>query len=398
VGSVSGFAGEPPSVILTLQRHLLPAALPILPQVRLAACYLAGMEDRAAGDGWFDAFALPGGMVALMAGNARSHGPEVVAATSELRAALREALIGGISLLAAVQRAESFAARFPAMRGATLCLGLLDPATGALRYVSAGQLAPIACALSGTASFLPPAGGRPLGVGAEPAAIAATVLAPDSVLLLCSGGTAGGRYDSAQGRESLVAAVAGALADDRGPAGPADRMCRAVAGRLASVLAGGDVTVVAAHRLRERLPGWSMQFPAEPVALRQLRGRIRAWLSELGAAQRDRVDTELAVYEAAANAVIHGRPARGAAVVRVQVSLDGVGGALIEVSDRGRWKPGGSPDAGRERSGGRGLTLISKVTDELSIVPSQTGTTILLRRPLSRPVTLGRAPRRLPAG
>ena len=65
--------------------------------------------------------------------------------------------------------------------------------------------------------------------------------------------------------------------------------------------------------------------------------------------------------------------------------------ALIRVTDRGQWRPGGSPDAGRERGGGRGLSVMSKMTDELSIAPSPSGTIITMRRHLSKPVTVGLA-------
>ena len=57
--------------------------------------------------------------------------------------------------------------------------------------------------------------------------------------------------------------------------------------------------------------GWSMNLPADPLALRQLRVRLRDWLRELGASASDRTDVELAVWEAAVNAIVHGRPPDG---------------------------------------------------------------------------------------
>ena len=169
-------------------------------------------------------------------------------------------------------------------------------------------------------------------------------------------------------------------------------MCQGVADRLTGRRDVGDVTVVAAHRLAERAPGWSVQLPAEPLALRHLRARVRAWLHELGATPRDCEDTELAVYEAAANAVVHGQPEHGPGLVTVQAGFDRAGGVVIAVTDRGRWRPGASPDLAGGRSGGRGLSVISKVTDELSIAPSPTGTTVTMRRALSHPVSVDRAP------
>jgi anti-sigma regulatory factor (Ser/Thr protein kinase) len=109
------------------------------------------------------------------------------------------------------------------------------------------------------------------------------------------------------------------------------------------------------------------------------------------------VDTELAVYEAAANAIVHGRPSHGEATVTVEARLDGTGGVLVEVTDRGRWRtPGDEPD--QPRPGGRGLSVISKVTGELTIAPSATGTTVVMRRALRRPVRVGPAGKAPAAG
>jgi anti-sigma regulatory factor (Ser/Thr protein kinase) len=385
---------EAADVVLTLQRQLLPASVPIFPQVRIGASYLAAPEESRAGAGWFDVFALPGGVIALMAGEAAAgRGPAAVAGTSELRRVMRDALMEGAAPLAALSHLDAFAARFPATRGATLCLGLLDSVSGAIRYASAGQPMPLVCAPAGRASFLAPARGGPLGVGAEPAAIASAVLAPETALLLCFDGLAGPPgVPARRGPERFTAAVTSAFAAEDGQdASFADDMCQAVADRLAGYRHGGDVTVVTAYRLAERAPGWSLELPAEPLALRHLRARVRAWLGELGATPRDCEDTELAVYEAAANAVVHGQPADGPGQVTVQTGFDGTGGVVIAVTDRGRWRPGASPDLAGRRSGGRGLSVISKVTDELSISPGPTGTTVTMRRALSHPVTVGRA-------
>ncbi|MGH3159411.1 MAG: ATP-binding protein, partial [Streptosporangiaceae bacterium] len=155
----------------------------------------------------------------------------------------------------------------------------------------------------------------------------------------------------------------------------------------------GDVTVLAAHRLREPDPGLSLRLPAAATALRQLRARLADWLEGLGTSALDRVDTELAVYEAAANAILHGRPVQGEAAVTANVRLDGTGGVLIEVADRGRWQPR-TVGAGGDHQGGRGLAVISKVTDELSITPSPDGTTVIMRRGLTHPVAVERTPER----
>ncbi len=143
--------------------------------------------------------------------------------------------------------------------------------------------------------------------------------------------------------------------------------------------------------------GWSMTLPAEPVALRELRVRLRDWLRELGAAASDRTDVELAVWEAAVNAIVHGQPLAGDATVTIRASLDDAGRAVIQVSDRGRWRPPGAADPGRAWPGGQGLSVIRRITDELEIAPGPAGTTVTMRRALSRPVQGGTQPGAYPA-
>jgi anti-sigma regulatory factor (Ser/Thr protein kinase) len=387
--------------VLVLQRHLLPSGLPIFPQVRLAGRHL--VASRAPGGGCFDAFALPGGTIALMAGHAPGHGPQAVAAMAELSTVLRQALRGGADLPEALNRMDEFAASSPTVRGAAASLALLDPATGSVHYASAGYPLPLVCGLAetatgGTVSLLLPTGGKPLGLGAGQPAVAVTELAPGAMLLLGGDGADGGQDGHGRpGAERFAAAASAVLAggglSDGEPsaAEAADLMCAAVAERLADGEGAGDVTVLAAHRLREPGGGLSLRLPTEAHALRQLRARLAEWLTEVGAAPPDRVDTELAVYEAAANAIMHGRPARGPGMVAVDVVLDGTGGTLIQVADQGQWQER-SAAGSEDRTGGRGLAVISKVTSELSITPSPTGTTVIMRRPLTHPVTVGRVP------
>src|SRR6266536_455474 len=299
--------------------YLRHAGLPVLPQVRLAARYRTAPEGVPAGGDWLDAIPLPRGDVVLAAGRI-GRGPGAISVTSRLRAVLQDALLGGAA------PAEQLAVA----RGATACLGVLDPATGELRYASAGHPMPMVCG--------------PAGAGPRPVAYTA------------------------------------------------DRVCSAVMERVARHQHGDDAAVLTAHRLPDRVPDLFMRFPADAMALRNLRVQLRSWLRGLGVAPADCVDAELAAYEAAANAVVHGRPRHGPATVIVQVGLDGAGSAVIQVTDRGRWQPGESRHGG-QRLGGRGLTVISQVTDELSITPGPGGTTITMRRRLNRPVPVEPAPR-----
>jgi anti-sigma regulatory factor (Ser/Thr protein kinase) len=246
----------------------------------------------------------------------------------------------------------------------------------------------------GEATFLSPRGGaegRPGGGGA-------TTDVPLGGVLVLYPGTAnrprdGDSTGGSQRRLADLAASVMAGCESAGAADTADQMCAAVAEQLAEWSDGAEVMVLAAHRLPEPATDWSMEFPADPRALTGLREGLHGWLEKLGVLESDGADVELAVWEAAVNATVHGRPRRGTGIVRVWAGLDGAGSAVIQVSDRGRWRVGNPPPSGRGWSGGRGLSVISQVSDELSISPGPGGTTITMRRKVRRPVTTAHAAR-----
>ena len=99
--------------ITTLQRQLLPAGLPVLPPVRVAASYLLADADDAAGGDWFDAVQVPGGQVALVVGDVVGHGVAASAAMGQLRAVLQDRLDDTGDVLAAVAAADRLARRAP---------------------------------------------------------------------------------------------------------------------------------------------------------------------------------------------------------------------------------------------------------------------------------------------
>jgi anti-sigma regulatory factor (Ser/Thr protein kinase) len=390
-------AGQPPETHVPdapLPDPLFPGALPVLPRLRLSACRRPAAERDTDGD-WLDVLVLPDGATALVIGHVEGSGGPTGAVAARLRAALRDALRGGVALVDALAAAAGRGG--PALgRGAAVCAAVLDPLTGNLRYATAGLPVPVICAAVGD-----PGGHAPLArqaparqvsadqvsashasagrvSGAAPVYAGNAVLPSGAVLLLYSGPAVRTVADRAA---SVLADPGSAAAADL-----ADRMVPAVLAALTADGGGQPATVLAAHRLPAPVTGWSMNLPSDPVALRELRIRLRDWLRGLGVSQSDRTDVELAVWEAAVNAIVHGRPVAGPATVTVRAGLDVAGRAVIQVSDRGRWRPPGPPDPDRRWPGGQGLLVIRQAADELDITPGPDGTTVTVRRRLSRPV------------
>ena len=207
-------------VVLTLQRNLLPAGLPVLPGVRIAAHYLVAAAEQAAGGDWFEAVPVDGRVVAVV-GDVVGHGAEASAVMGQLRAVLVEFLLDGDDLPTALARLDRFASRMPGARGATVCLAIVDPDDRSVRYACAGHPPPLGDRVGR---------GRPLSAGARrwPAQPGRT--------------TAAGRHRLAGPRRSAVALLrrAGRAARPgtgdragragrrrvRGHAGPAPRPCR----------------------------------------------------------------------------------------------------------------------------------------------------------------------------
>jgi serine phosphatase RsbU (regulator of sigma subunit) len=95
------------------------------------------------------------------------HGATASAAIGQLRAVLAELLAAEPDLGRVLERVNAFAARTPALRAATLALAILDPADGAICYITCGHPPPLVVGTDGTARFLAGTGQAPLGT--EPA-------------------------------------------------------------------------------------------------------------------------------------------------------------------------------------------------------------------------------------
>jgi anti-sigma regulatory factor (Ser/Thr protein kinase) len=107
-----------------------------------------------------------------------------------------------------------------------------------------------------------------------------------------------------------------------------------------------------------------------------LRRSIAEWASRAGATPDDCEDIVLAVNEAAANAMEHAY-GPGDARVEVEAARTGAGAVEVRVRDFGRWRAGRPNDGG-----GRGLTLIRNLMDDVTVDTTPGGTTVHMTRTL----------------
>ena len=386
---------------LAVQEVMLRPGLPVLPHARVAARYLPAAAEDAAGGDCFDAVALPDGRVAVMVADAPGSGLAASAAVWRLRTVLGEALTQEASLAAALARVDRFAAGDAGLRSATLCVAVLEPAGGQLRYVTCGHPPPLVAAADGTARHLPGTSGRPLGIG--PAADAGTggraeigtaALGPGEVLLLYTNGLVERPARTLGDGLADLEIVAGDAAANpalaaRGTGTPAERVSYLTVELLSRGGFSDDVTTLAVWRQDAPCPPLDMELTASRDAVPELRHALDDWLDALGVAYGDRQLAGLSATEAVTNAVEHAYPAGRPGTVRLQAAVGADGYLEIRVSDHGRWRV---PDV-TEPDSGQGLSAAFQFAEELRVShppqpagdpPGARGTVVTTRHRLHR--------------
>ena len=204
-------------VAQTLQASLLPAALPRIPGVSIAAEYLAAGEGMEVGGDFYDAFELDDGAWALVIGDVLGKGAEAAAVTALARYTLR-ALAGhspSPSVTLATLNAEML--RQKADRrfiSAVLARLELLPGGGARLVVASGGHPPPVVLRASGATEVVQCSGTLLGVDPEATSVDCELsLAPGDTLVLYTDGVTEARRDRPLTAEALAAELAVAAPD-----------------------------------------------------------------------------------------------------------------------------------------------------------------------------------------
>jgi serine/threonine-protein kinase RsbW len=122
-------------------------------------------------------------------------------------------------------------------------------------------------------------------------------------------------------------------------------------------------------------------WPADPAQLTVIRHELAGWLAPLSLTDDEMADVVLAVDEAAANAVRHAYGPEEAGAVELTLwtepagSDEGTATLCIEVVDHGHWQP----PAEQPTEGGRGIPLMSTMSESVLIHYDERGSRVLLR-------------------
>ncbi|MGL5850604.1 MAG: ATP-binding SpoIIE family protein phosphatase, partial [Phycicoccus sp.] len=371
-----------------LQRQLLPVIASSLPGVEVATRYLPGDRGHEVGGDWYDAFELPGDRLALVVGDVMGHDLDAAVVMSQLQNRLRSLAPHASDPADALVRLDEAYTEIAGPHYATVGIADYRPATGELRYASAGHCPPL-LAVDGSVRYLEVPAEPPLGCWDGPRTSTSVTIGGEAALLLYTDGLVERRTASLDaGLDRLIALADQALASGGGSR-PVEAMCDAVLADVSTGESVSDDIVVLCVRMTSAVA----PDPSRPTirsyrtghgddvfraTLRhvhdaaEVRWRMRRWARAAAVPQAICDDLVLGVNEALANALEHGRPRTGPHVVSLRV-VSRAAGLEAEITDGGSW----SPAVGLETRG-RGTTMMVSTADRFRLAVTPGGTTVHL--------------------
>jgi CheY-like chemotaxis protein len=176
---------EEHTVALTLQRSLLPAAPPDIPGLAMSFRYIPASDQAEIGGDFYEALRWQD-RVLVAIGDVQGHSLRAATVMGELRHALRGFAVEGHSPLAITGLVNEVLTHYHPGVIATLCLALLDPASGELQIVNCGHM-PLLLVDGPSAGYVGE-GGLLLGLPMHEPHVETTTLPPGGTLLLMTDG------------------------------------------------------------------------------------------------------------------------------------------------------------------------------------------------------------------
>jgi len=347
---------------LALQRAILgPARLP----AGFAVRYEPATRPLEVGGDWYDIVELPDGRIGIVVGDCVGHDLGAATVMGQLRSACRALLLQDASASQALTAMDRFASSVPGAECATVFCGILDPATGSLRYSSAAHPPGIVILPGGRVVLLDGARSLPLAIRQDAGRTDADyILPPQSTLLLYTDGLVERR---GQPLTEGIAAAGAAVHEAGGDS--LEELASQVMTRLAPT--GGyedDVALVLYHHPAPL----DVLFSAESEQLASVRATLRGWLRSCDVDARTAQDVLVATGEAIANAIEHGHRDRPGQQVRLR-AVSTANQLRLTVTDSGRWQATPPGDRGLR---GHGIGLMRALMQHVTIEPGPSGTTV----------------------
>lgn len=370
---------------LALQRSLLPQRLPEQSAVEVASRYLPASASAGVGGDWFDVIPLSGARVALVVGDVVGHGIHASATMGMLRTAVRTLADVDLPPDELLVRLDDLVERLSARAdagiddaaandvGATCLYAVYDPVSRRCSLARAGHPLPALVTPDGTVSFVDMPASPPLGLGGLPFESTEIELPPGSILALYTDGLIESRdHDIDLGLERLRCAL-------NRPAASLETTCDNVLEAVLGERPADDVALLVArtHALQsDKVATWDLA--ADPAVVSDARKQVGRKLAGWGLDDAAFV-TGLVVSELVTNAIRH-------AESPIQLRLIRDRTLICEVSDGSST----APHLRKARAfdeGGRGLLLVSQLTERWGTRQTQHGKTIWAEQPLRSDLT-----------
>ncbi len=347
---------------LTLQRSLLPVStLPAGCAVR----YEPAVSPLEIGGDFYDVLPVGDNHIGIIVGDCVGRGLSAAAVMGQLRASTRALLLTGAEPAKVLEHLDSVAEFIPDAFCATVFVAIADMDAETLHYSSAGHVPPVFATGAGYPELLTDGHSVPLAVHRrEPRPQASRPLPAGSTLLLYTDGLVERRDRSIDEQIDQVARV---LFDTA--ALPVDAVADEILTRLAPTAGYDDDVAIVVYRCPPR--PLLIDADAAPRRLSDVRHQVSDWLEGNGIGQPLADDIILVVNEACSNCVEHAYRGREPGRMRIEAEVvdDRVRFCVV---DSGSWKV--PPDDPGTR--GRGLLLINRISDEVTVRGNDDGTSV----------------------
>ncbi|MFI0903208.1 SpoIIE family protein phosphatase [Streptomyces sioyaensis] len=349
------------TMAVTLQRSLLPRALPEQNAVEAAYRYLPAQAGRGGlggvGGDWFDIIPLPGARVALVVGDVVGHGLHAAATMGRLRTAVHnfanldlppDEILWHLDEL--VTRIDQDEGAEGSVTGATCLYAIYDPASGSCTMARAGHVQPMLLRPDGTAEIADVPGGPPLGLGGLPFETWQQQLPEASRLVLFTDGLV---EDRDRDLDEGMALLSRTLSDH--PGRTPEETCEAALSALLPERPSDDIALLVARtQVLDTAHVAEWDVPPDPSAVAHIRATAVRKLIEWGLADAA-FTAELILSELVTNSIRY-----AAGPIRVRLIRDT--SLICEVSDRSSTSPH-LRQAATTDEGGRGLFLVAQLAE-----------------------------------
>ncbi|AEV72269.1 PAS domain S-box [Mycolicibacterium rhodesiae NBB3] len=347
---------------LTLQRSLLPVStLPAGCAVR----YEPAVSPLEIGGDFYDVLPVGGNRIGIIVGDCVGRGLSAAAVMGQLRASTRALLLTGAEPAKVLEHLDAVAEFIPDAFCATVFVAIADMNTQTLHYSSAGHVPPVFATGEAYPELLTDGHSVPLAVHRrEPRPQATRPMSAGSTLLLYTDGLVERRDRSIDEQIDRVAQVVSDTAEL-----PVDSVADEILTRLAPAAGYDDDVAIVVYRCPPR--PLLIDTDAAPRRLSDVRHRVSEWLDANGIGEPLADDIILVVNEASSNCVEHAYRGHDAGRMRIEAEVLG-DQVRFCVVDSGSWKvPPADPG-----TRGRGLLLISKISDEVAVSGTDDGTSV----------------------